>query len=163
MPPASHTHHLLRMGMKKAFTLLELILVITLLAIMIGLAALYYQTAQVRADANTQAAILVSYFRLAQSNAMAGNENESYGIHLGTDSYVFFEGSTYVQDADSNIELELPPTLTLQNIVLNGDGSDVIFTPPQGETDDYGSLEIFSSQINKTISITITSLGTIRY
>ena len=149
--------------MKKAFTLLELVVVITLMGIMVGLSALYYQTSQVRADANTQAAVLVSYLRLAQSNAMAGNNNESYGVHLGTDSYVLFEGDIYVPDADSNIEMELPPTLALQNIVLNGGGSDVVFTPPQGETTTYGSLEIFSSQINKIISITITSIGTIRY
>jgi len=149
--------------MKKAFTLLELVVVITLLGIMVGLSALYYQTSQVRADVNTQAAVLVSYLRLAQSNAMAGNDNESYGVHLETNLYVLFEGSSYVPDADSNIELELPPTIVIQNIVLNGGGSDVVFTPPQGETSTYGSLEIFSSQINKTIPITITSIGTIRY
>lgn len=147
----------------KAFTFLELMLVITLMVTILGLSVIYTQTSQVRADVNTQAASFVSYARLASSNAMAGKDNVDYGIHLETDEYVLFEGTVYVEGAASNYEIELPSTITIQNISLNGGGVDLIFDRPFGYTDEYGSFEIHSGQIGKTVIINIDQYGKISY
>lgn len=147
----------------KAFTFLEIMLVIVLLSAGLGFALLYTQSSQVRTDVNTQAANLVSYLRQAQSNAASGKNSTNHGVHFGTGSYVIFEGSSYVSSASGNFTVELPETMVIQNISLNGGGSDVIFTRPLGETSTYGSLEIHSEQINKTRTINIQSIGTIDY
>ena len=148
---------------RKAFTFLELMLVVTIFVVIAGLAAIYSQTSQVRADVNTQAASFVSYARLSSSNAMAGKNDQSFGIHLDTDSYVLFDGASYTDGALTNFEIELPATVKIQNISLNGGGQDIIFDQPFGYTDEYGSFDIVASQIGKTASINIDQYGKISY
>ncbi len=149
--------------MKKAFTLVEVLIVLTLLVIIFGMMALYSQASQVRADLNAQVAIFVSYARLQQSEAAAGKNAESFGVHLESDSYALFEGDTYDSNDLSNDWTTLPPTLEIQNISLNGGEPEVIFLPPHGETNDYGTLDFYSTSLDKSITVTISSLGTLHY
>lgn len=147
----------------KGISLIEIVLVIVILGISIGMSVLYYQTSQVRADINTQVSQFTSYVRLVHSNAFAGLNNQSHGIHLEPLSYTTFIGSSYNESDPNNFEIELPPTIIIQNILLNGGGSDLIFSSPNGETDDFGSLDFFSDQINKTVTVEISRLGTVTY
>lgn len=148
---------------KKGFTIIELMLVIVLIGISVGLSISYYRTSQIRADINSQAANIVHYLRLAQSGAVSGLGDSDYGVHFENSSYTTFKGSSYNPNSSSNFEIEIPATMTLNNIILNGAGSDVIFTRPNGETNSFGTLELSSAEINKSFTITITSAGTINY
>ena len=148
---------------KKAFTLLEMLVVLALMGVMFGLTALYYQVSQVRADLFGQVDVFVSYARLSQSNAASGKEGLPQGIYLETDSYTLFSGATYNPLDTSNTLLELPPTLEIQNIALNGAGIELLFSPPYGETDTYGSFDFVSLPTGETASITISANGTIDY
>lgn len=149
--------------MPKAFSYLEIVIVIAILAIFSGMALLYGQTSQVRADVNAEAGNLASYLRLTQSQAMSGEGNTNHGIHLEVDKYVLFEGTSYTPGAPANYEIRLPNTLEIKNINLNGGGNDVIFTIPKGETAKSGTFDLFSAQINKTVTFNITPLGTVNY
>jgi len=146
-----------------AFTLFEVMVVVAILSLITGIGALYSQTSQVRTDVNSQAATFVSYVRLAQSDAQSGRSNASHGVHLESDSYTIFIGSTYDPAETSNYIINLPSSIVIQNSSFNGGGNDIVFDSPNGETTTYGTLEFFSSQINQTISITITPIGTIEY
>lgn len=148
---------------KKGFTLLEVILVILLIGSSMGLSAIYSQTSQVRADLNTQANLFTSHARLAHTSALSGLNNSDHGIHLETNSYTVFAGSSYNGSDPANYIVTLPPTVTITNISLNGSGTDLIFTQPYGETTTYGTLDFVSSKISKTINLTITKLGTINF
>lgn len=148
---------------KKAFTTFELMLVLTLISISIGIAMVYSRLSLVRADLNAQTTEIMSALRLAQSQAAAGQGGVSHGVHLETGKYVIFEGSSYSEGTSGNLEKELPPTLNIQNISLNGGGSDIIFTPPYGETSTYGSLELSSSGSGQSHTITISNLGLVQY
>ena len=148
---------------KKAFTTFELMLVLTLISISIGIAMVYSRLSLVRADLNAQTKEIMSALRLAQSQAAAGQGGVSHGVHLETGKYVIFEGSSYSEGTSGNLEKELPPTLNIQNISLNGGGSDIIFTPPYGETSTYGSLELSSSGSGQSHTITISNLGLVQY
>ncbi|MFA6992275.1 MAG: type II secretion system protein [Candidatus Gracilibacteria bacterium] len=148
---------------KKGFTIIELMLVILLIGISIGLAISYYRTSQIRADINSQAANIVHYLRLAQSSAVAGLGNSDYGIHFENSSYTTFKGSSYNPTSETNFQIEIPATMTLNNIFLNGGGNEAVFTRPNGETVTYGTVTLSSAEINKSFTITITSSGTINY
>lgn len=148
---------------QKGFTLLEIMLVIILLSAVLGFSVLYYQNSQVRADVNSQAAVLVSYLRLAQSNASSGQNNTFKGVHLNNNSYVMFSTTSYNSSDPNNYPITLPPVISIQSINLSGGGQDVIFTSPEGKTNNYGNLQIFSSQINKTLTINISQIGAINY
>jgi type II secretory pathway pseudopilin PulG len=148
---------------KKAFSYIEIIIVISVLAIFSGMALLFGQASQVRADVNAEAGNLASYLRLAQSRAMSGEGNSDHGIHLQGDSYIVFEGSVYTASDLNNYKIKLPNTIEIRNINLNTSSSDVIFTQPKGETLNYGTFELYSSQIDKKIPFKITSIGSIDY
>lgn len=138
---------------KNGFSLIEVILVVVLLSATIGFSLLYYESSVVRADINSQAAVLVSQLRLAQSNAQSGRTTGFKGIHLETDSYT--------QLQPGNLETVLPQAISIQNINLNGGGNDIVFTQPSGTTSTYGSFDMASD--SKTITINISSLGSINY
>jgi type II secretory pathway pseudopilin PulG len=146
-----------------AFTLLEIMLVLTLFMISLGFVALYSQTAQVRADVNGQASVLAGDLRLAQSQASSGEDDQAHGIHLETAQYTVFAGSTYDDQDPLNRTVAFSGAVEIQNIKLNGDGVDVIFTPPHGETETYGALDVVSTQTDQSVTLTISSLGTISY
>lgn len=147
----------------KAFTFIEIVIVMAILAVLFGLFVLYGQTSQVRADLSSQRDELISSLRLAQSNASSGKDELNHGIHFEENSYIIFDGDSYVLDGTGNFTIELPETLAFTNVALNGGGEDVIFTSPKGETNTYGTITIFSEQINKSTQITINSLGLITY
>lgn len=145
------------------FTIIEIVLVLTILAILFGLSMLYYQTTQVRADLNAQISNFVGLTRLAQSSAEAGLNGTSHGVHLDEDRYIIFAGDIYDADDPSNYEVVLPPTITIDEYVLNDGGSTVLFSPPNGSTNDYGTIVFLSEQINQSKTITITNAGSIYY
>ncbi|OIP80465.1 hypothetical protein COW94_04555 [Candidatus Peregrinibacteria bacterium CG22_combo_CG10-13_8_21_14_all_44_10] len=149
--------------MKKAITIIEIMLVITLMSLMLGLSILYSQTTIVRSDLNGQRNNFISALRLAQSDAMAGKDAGSHGVHIESNSYTTFSGDSYIVDGTGNVVNELPSTLQFTNITLNGGGTDIIFTSPEGATDQYGSVDLYSQQISTTSTITINQLGVITY
>src|SRR3989344_7949973 len=104
---------------RPAFTLVEILVVVTLFVIIFGMVALYSQASQVRSDLNAQVAVFVSYARLQQSAAAVGKSSGSFGVHLESDSYVLFEGSVFDPNDSANDSTALPPTLSIRNISLN--------------------------------------------
>lgn len=148
---------------KRAFSIVEIVLVIAILLIVFGFAVLYSQTSQVRADINTQADIAVSYLRLMQSNGASGRVSEGNAIHLETSAYTIFNGLSYIPEDINNYTIDLPATLNIENISLNGAGQDIIFSGPAGETLNYGNFDLVTNQIGKTITINISEIGTITY
>lgn len=148
---------------KKGFTILEILIVIILIMSALGFTILYTQTFQLRADLNNQAATIVSYLRLAQSNAISGRLEDFTSIHLQDSSYTLFSGDIYNPGNSRNTTFELPKTISIKNISLNSDGNDLIFSAPNGETAAYGNFDLSSNEINKTITINISPIGSISY
>lgn len=146
----------------KGFTMIEVILVLVILTSAFGFGLLYYQNTQIRADVNTQANVIVSYLRLAQSNAETGRSAFN-AMHLEQDSFTNFIGSIYDLNDTQNYVTVLPETISIENINLSGGGADIIFTGPDGTTNNSGSFQLVSSQINKTITINIAQIGAINY
>lgn len=146
---------------KNGFSLIEVILVVVLLSAAIGFSLLYYESSVMRADINSQATVLISQLRLAQSNAQSGRATGFNGIHLETNAYVTFTGDNYNPLAVNNLETTLPQAINIQNINLNGGGSDIVFTKPSGTTNTYGSFDLVSD--SKTITINISPIGSINY
>ena len=147
---------------KKGFSLIEVLLVIVIMATLLGIASTYYSNSQVRADISSQAANIVHYLRLAQSGAASGLNDSDRGVHFDETGYTLFEGSIYDEDDLKNVRKELPETMTISDINLNG-GDDVVFSKSNGETDNYGTITLSSAAIGRDIPIAINSIGTINY
>ncbi len=143
--------------------MIEVVLTLTLTAIVMGFLLGYYRTSQIRASINTEASSMIAYIRLIQSNTSSGLDNSVHGIHLEQESYTSFLGDTYNPLDVKNFTISLPPTVVIQNINLNGGGSDIVFSRPFGETNTYGTFELSTIDAIKTIPISITNIGTISY
>ncbi|MBI2463622.1 prepilin-type N-terminal cleavage/methylation domain-containing protein [Candidatus Peregrinibacteria bacterium] len=148
---------------QRAFTIIEIIVVVMVFSIIIGITGLYSQTSQLRHDVSSQTQMLASSLRLAQSNAGSGKNNEGSGIHFETNAYTLFKGNNFVDGNAENFKIELPSTMRINNVALNGGGNDLIFLPPNGETATFGTLDISSTKIEKTLTITIYPIGNVSY
>lgn len=148
---------------KRAFTILEIVIVLALIMISLGLFMVHGAFSEIRADLNAQTAEMVGYLRLAQREAASGKNNAAHGVHLETDQYVLFTGAGYDPEDPNNRSIELPPTVEVQNIALTGEGEDVIFTAPLGETVTDGIFEVYASSTNQIKQITIYAHGVIDY
>ncbi len=148
---------------RPAFSLLETLVVVAIMAAAVGFSVLYAQTDTVRTDLRTQAALFTSYIREMQTDAASGKGNTSAGIHLESDQYVLFHGASYNALDASNFVVVLPSVIQITNISLAGGGSDIIFTSPLGETSQSGSLDFSSFSIGQTVHITINPLGSVDY
>ncbi len=148
---------------KRGFTILEVILVLTLLLSAVSLTLMYYQSAQNRADVMGQTESFASYLRLSQSNAEVGLNGSAHGIRLASDSYTIFVGNAYSAIDPNNFVIDLPPSVVIQNINLNGGGNDVIFDAGSGETMNYGTLQFSSTRSADVKTVTILSSGLINY
>lgn len=148
---------------KFGFSILEIILVLAILGTLVGLVTTYYTNSQVRADINTQASSIAYYLRLASSNASSGLNNADHGVHFENSAYTIFQGNPYNPADTANFQINLPDTITINNISLNGGGQDVIFSKANGETTNYGTISLNATNIGKTVTITINSAGIINY
>lgn len=148
---------------KRGFTSLEIMLVVTFLGVMLGLGLNYYRLTQVRVDFNAEVDRFVSELRLARSEALAGSDDQDRGVHLDVDGYVVFVGNSYDEMSDFNYEVELPSTMEISNISLNGGGSDIVFEKGDGETGQFGNVDFVSNEIGKTVTVNINPLGLISF
>lgn len=148
---------------ERGFSMMEISLVIILFAVVAGLSILFYQSMQVRSDLSSIASSFVEIGRVSQGNAAAGKDDISHGIHLEADKYILFSGINYNPNSSANYIVTLPSSVSITNINLNGGGSDIVFSLPKGETDNYGTFTFESAQINKSQTITITKIGTLDY
>lgn len=148
---------------RPAFSTLEILVTVFIFALVFGFSLLYTQLGVLRADLNTQAAILETHLREAQSNATSGRSGAPIGVHFEADRYVLFNTAPYASNDSSNFTVSLPDVLRLQSVVLQGGGSEVIFDAPLGGTDEYGAFELYSQRTDQTLVFTLTALGQISY
>jgi len=143
--------------MKKAFTLIEILIVLAIISLVAVLAIPFYQPFQVRTYLDNNSQEIIQVLRKAQSKAMAGENDEVYGVHFSVDEYVLFKGMLYNPDDLENEIFGLPNSLSITNINLNGGGNEIIFDKLKGTTSNYGSIAATSiSNESRTVSISKT-------
>ena len=73
-----------------------------------------------------------------------------------------FEGSSYNASDPNNINVQLN-NVQIQNISLNGGGSDLIFVTPYGSTSQNGSFDIQSIHSTDSLTLSIDENGNVTY
>lgn len=151
------------MSKRSAFTLLEVLVTVFIFAVALGFSLLYTQLGSLKENLNTQASILEAHLREAQSNSTSGKGNGSFGVHFDATAYTLFSGTTFDVNSTSNFVVTLPEILTLSAVTLQGGGSDLVFDPPLGDTDEYGTFRLSSSRTGEILTFTISPLGHVSY
>ena len=141
----------------QGFTLPEVLLSLSLLAIIAAMSMPMYRIFLVRNDLDTAATTLAQSLRRAQSLAQGGDGDTSWGVHVGVGSILIYKGSSFVArdssfDENTSIPTSIVPTGTI----------DTYFLKTTGIPNATGTY-ILTSQANETRTVTINQKGMVDY
>lgn len=138
----------------KGFTLLEIIIVISIVAIIFIVAIPMSITFLKSQNLNTTTNNVLSTLRQAQTQAMFQKNDSSFGVKFLDDSYILFQGSSYVTRVTSeDILISTPFTVSISGI------NEIVFAKRTGIPNTTGALLIMAGTINR--SVYINQQGTI--
>jgi len=142
----------------EGFTLIEILIAITILIIMTAIAVPYFYSFQKEADLNSSAEKIISIIRIAQNKTRAAEQGSQWGVHfLIPSGYELFKGSSYISAEEI---YTLSDNIEIYDISLAGGGSDIIFNKLSADTNQFGSISIrLKNDIAKTKQISIQSSG----
>jgi prepilin-type N-terminal cleavage/methylation domain-containing protein len=150
---------------KKGFTMIELLIVISILAVLSAL--IFPSLSKFRNDRILQntTADIISLINKARSDTISSLNSTNYGVHLSTNSATYFVGSTYTNGVGSNVVVTFDATVNVPSTggySLNGGGGDIIFTRLTGDTTNYGTIILqLVSDTTKQKTITVTQTGSV--
>lgn len=143
---------------KKGFSLIELLLVFSILAIIASIGSSFYVNYNKNIEINSTAQNINFNFKKTQAQSMIGEGGFKWGIHFvngATDYYEIFSTPTDY----SNISKVIVSTFYLPNNIIftdpgSGSTKDIIFNKISGST-TASSVTISSNNITKIISVSV--------
>ncbi len=141
----------------KGFSLLEILIVITILIAISGLAVPIYRNFYGVQQLDGAVDELTANLYLIQGRALNGFSDSSWGIHWAGTEYTIFQGSDYDTRSDFSFDqtVPIPDSLSLTAT------ADVIFNQLTGQSDSAVTITISNSRVNETKTITINQEGLI--
>lgn len=134
----------------RAFTLIEILLVVGILAILVSLisplALDFYRSQQL--DTHTQG--IIQTLRKAQLKAMSIEADSEFGVHITNNNYTLFRGNTYNPDDPYNEVIDSPTIIT---VTTNPVFSTIIFSKLEGLPSVTGTITLSYDDVSRTISI----------
>jgi len=134
--------------MKCGFTLLEVLIVITILAGLAGLGLFvsidFYKSYAFYSERN----IVVSAIQKARSQSLANINESKHGVYFGTNNYVIFQGENY--DFRSAIYDEI---IQANSLVANSGLTEIVFDQLSGLPSATGTIALSDNLRSSTISI----------
>lgn len=152
----------------KAFTLIELIVSMSIFLIIMGFSGVAYLNIQRNSDLVNQSTQLVSSIRQAQTLVFSGqtldeSNNSNVGIHFDSNSYTLFIGNAYDPFNSTNITTVFPNSIVLANYLPS---ADLIFYAQSGEVSNFDPLAntiTITHQDGQSKTITINKLGVVDF
>lgn len=149
--------------MRRAFTLIELIIVIGIVSIFLSIVLINFLAPVARSSFAATLNVMISDLRRQQLKSIQGDSASPtgpayYGVYFATDSYTLFTGQNYVASDPANVVVSLDPALRFS--FINLPGSKVVFSPGSGESVG-GDLSLIDVQSNLNQVIVINQYGVV--
>ena len=139
------------------FTLLEVLLSVSVIGIIAGIAIPVYQSFQTRNDLDIAAAAIAQSLRRAQVLAEAVDGDISWGVFVASGALTLFQGTSYAARNSSFDEVfEVPTSITPSGV------AEVVFAKFTGLPQTTGTVTLTSTN-NETREITINAKGMVSY
>lgn len=155
--------------MKKGFTLIEVLIVISLLAILLTLGNVVFNSFGRKDQVLVEVREIESVINEAKVKTLAGfslggNEGFNFGVYFQTDRYVLFPGLTYDPQNINNQMFLLPESLIITPIFLPA--NSVVFEKISGEVagflPDQNYLILNDQRSREKKKISVNKLGVVR-
>jgi prepilin-type N-terminal cleavage/methylation domain-containing protein len=142
---------------QRGFTLIEVLLSVTILAMLVGLSLPVYETFVRRNDLDLTAQATVSAIRRAEAYSRSVNQDSQWGIELVAPGITVFKGDTYAtRDAAFDEIIMLPNSISVSGI------SEIVFAKLSATPNATGTIS-FTTTTNDTRTITINGKGMVSY
>lgn len=148
---------------RKAFTFLEMIIVIGITGLLVAAASPVYGSFQVKLQLLDSSAEIVQILRTARQQSLVGYNNANHGVFFdidssGADSFTLYQGASYAsRDQDYDLVFNLKNSLLVANgtFTLTGNDIDINFAKGGlGLPDNIGNLTLTHSVTgSKTITV----------
>jgi prepilin-type N-terminal cleavage/methylation domain-containing protein len=148
---------------KKGYTLLEVLIVISIIGIVASIIISGFREMQFRHELDLNAEKVVEIIREARSRTLSSQNASQYGVHIGTTDLTTFVGTAYVAGTATNVKYNLTGTDTIIAVTLTGGGSDIVFRRLSGETAQDGTITISSSNTGATRVVTVYKTGLVEF
>lgn len=141
---------------KRGFTLIEMILVISILGIFSTMSLSFNSKYRNNSYLKIVTYDIVEALRYAQSNSQSMKEDSSWGVKISSNDLVIFKGNSY-NSRDQNFDkvLDFPNGFTISG------NDEVVFEKVTGITTDTGTTTITNSE--GANNIYINERGTLTY
>lgn len=139
------------------FTLLEVILSVTILGMLAGLTLPVYETFVRRNDLDLTAQQIVAALRRAETYSRAGNTNNSWSVEIQPGTVTLFQGTSFAsRDTNYDETISIPGTITPSGL------SEVQFAKLTALPNTTGTITL-TSTANATRTVTINAQGMVDY
>jgi prepilin-type N-terminal cleavage/methylation domain-containing protein len=141
----------------RGFTLPEMLLSVSLLAIIGGMIIPSYHTFLVRNDLDIAVTTLAHNLRQAQSLSQSADGDMTWGVHVGVGSILVYKGVSYIaRDSVFDQNTQIPKSIVPTGI------NEVNFSKVTGLPNATGTFRL-TSQANEQRTITINEKGMVDY
>lgn len=136
---------------KNAFTLIEIILSIALLAIISSSSLFFLNNFQLN-NLEVSAESLKSELRRASILAKSSSNNSAWGVYINNNNFVLFSGDSY-----NSRNINFDQNFNFENNVISSSPEEVVFSKGFGESNFIGDIVLVSNE--RSLSLNINSLG----
>lgn len=143
---------------RNAFTLIEVLLSIALIANIAGLSIPVYQSFQVRNGIDLAVLNFVQSARRAWNLAIASEHDSSWGVRAEVGKITLFKGESF-----SARDTSYDETFDVLEIITISGNSEIVFAKFTGLPSVSGTITFSAEQINQKRTVTINSKGMIDY
>lgn len=142
---------------KTGVSLIEILLTVTLIAMIAGFSAVVYYNFLLRSDTSVATDTIVGTLKRAQVLARTSQDDSTWGLYIGSSQTVVFQGASYTDRNSTKDEIYILPGSTTTSGI-----NEIVFEKVTGNPNITGIITIHSKN-GQTKDIIINSKGVLNY
>ena len=142
----------------KGITLFEVIIAIGIITIIFTFGTKLFVEVKNERVLDNSVGRVISLLQEARSMSVSSVGASRYGVHFEETKTVLFKGNVYSSLDPDNKNVSLNSLVSISEINLAGEGSDVVFNRLDGETDNSGTIKfilVSNPAIFKVIEVSL--------